>query len=183
MTTFKIPLAPSMEKNSVDTSNFEIVNKVTATDFEELSLSELHSFNCGGFALGTKKWESFSTWDSDVFWNTFNGKRRYRKKGKMIFKMFEELSGRYPNLLKRYLSFSDAYEHKDKTEEIVAFRLSSTDFHFKLYDEAEDKWVEKRGGSEYLLKEDFESIFEDWVTSFIVYDGPIIFFTVKKREF
>lgn len=163
-------------------ADFKIVNRVSLENFNDLSDDEKEGFNCGGFALGTKRWESFFTWNSDPFYDTENDKKRYHKKGKIGYKMFRELSKRYPGLIKKYNSFNDALNNKKNNEEIVAFRLSDNDFHFKLYCENIKQWVEKMGHSTFLEYDDKNNIYQNWNSFNENYDGPIIFFTVKKRE-
>ena len=126
-------------------------------------------YNCGGFALGIFSW-----------YTPFNEITDIELERPEDYSEIEEIA--IDNILADFpdlepVSSTRVYnmEIDYHTNEIIAFRFSSFDFHFwKL--EADGKWYDKMGGSYFINDHTYYDVFDNWGA----YDGTIYFFTRKR---
>ena len=146
--------------------------------FYKIPYNQRFFFNCGGFALGTCKWEHFDCYDKQGY-EPFGGrtnKQRYRAMSRMTWKCAQEMLAKYP----RQLRLIKSEDEKLSYEEVFFFRLSSDgDFHFVL--KHGRKYFHKRGNIPRLNEMSKEEVYSSaWCGR---YDGPILIFAKTKKPF
>lgn len=124
-------------------------------------------YNCGGFALGTYKWERpFPTsWETQKYFPF-----RFEKG---IYILANSLRERFP------VRIVTSFHYISSNEYPVLFRVGARDFHFMRYNSLMDNWIHKMGNSSYI--EVYNNPFkETWLHR---YDSQLIRLAVKKQSY
>lgn len=138
--------------------------------------TQRHTYNCGGYALGTFSWycphdeaDDTTRWGYDYSFTT--QEEAWMKTMYAVSKMVLDFQG---NL--RMIKSLD--QLRKGTERVVAFRLSSDgDFHY-IKKSANGQWHHKRGGSFPIWRMSQDEVLNSvWCNR---YDGPVILLAIKK---
>ena len=142
-----------------------------------LQNTDRSTFNCGGYALGTFSWycphsdedENASFWGYDY---SFDDKEEaWVKTMYAVSQMVLDFGGR----LRMIKELSQLHE---RSERVVAFRLSSDgDFHY-IRRADNGQWYHKRGRSPDILHIREREVFEtNWCNR---YNGPLVLLAIQK---
>ncbi len=139
-----------------------------------LKNTQRHTFNCGGYALGTFSWYCpHSEEDEDRFWGYdygfSNREEAWVKTMFAVSKMVLDFGGK--------LRMIKNMEQLHRDERVVAFRLSADgDFHY-IRRETNGRWYHKRGGSPDIRPMTKAEVFGDcWCNR---YNGPMVLLAIK----
>lgn len=137
--------------------------------------TQKHTYNCGGYALGTFSWYCPHPEEENNPWHGYDYSFTTREEAWVktmyaVSQMILDFEGKL-----RMIKSLDQL-HK-ATERVVAFRLSSDgDFHYVKKDW--NGWHHKRGRSRDILRMNEHDVFNTkWCNR---YDGPIILLAIKK---
>ena len=140
-----------------------------------LKNTQRHTFNCGGYALGTFSWYCpHDEEDEDCFWGYNYGFRNreeaWTKTMFAVSKMVLDFGGK--------LRMIKTMEQLHRDERVVAFRLSSDgDFHY-VRREANGRWYHKQGRSPDIRPMTKAEVFSDcWCYR---YNGPLVLLAIKN---
>jgi hypothetical protein len=138
-----------------------------------------NTFNCGGYALGTFSWycphnpedEKFDSWYGRCYDYGFeNREEAWTKTMYAVSKMVLDFEGK--------LRMITDLSQLQKSERVVAFRLSSDgDFHY-IKKCSNGRWQHKCGSSFPIHQMTQYEVFNtEWCGR---YDGPVILLAIKK---
>ena len=138
--------------------------------------TQRHTYNCGGYALGTFSWycphnEADDTARRGYDYSFNTQEEAWIKTMYAVSKMVLDFQG---NL--RMIKSLDQLNRG--TERVVAFRLSSDgDFHY-IKKSANGQWHHKQGGSFPIRRMSQDEVLNSvWCNR---YDGPVILLAIKK---
>ena len=142
-----------------------------------VSNTQRHTYNCGGYALGTFSWycphdEADEKGRSCYDYGFDSKEEAWLKTMYSVGKMILDFEGK----VRMITSLNQLHR---LTERAVAFRLSSDgDFHY-IKQGFNGKWYHKRGASEDLLTMTQEYVLHSvWCGR---YDGPVVLLAIKKK--
>ena len=139
--------------------------------------NNIHDFNCQGFAFGTYEWDYpydqayrnvmfTANEDDDYFINEY------------LNITVNWLLDYYCNQLRLIDNVKDAKED----EEVIAYRVGATDFHF-MKRKSNGKWYHKPGANSIRVAKQKEVFSKVWINaSGTKYTSDIVLFAFKKGE-
>ena len=137
---------------------------------------DMETYNCGGFALGTKDWYHPFSGDDDpqyLFMNTYS---RIRENGqdKTLRQYVDFMLKEFPNM--RLIS---SEQEAKKYETIVFFRIGNDDFHFVK--KIKNKYYHKRGWIPKIEEMEKEEVYgEYWCDG--KYDSNIVILAIDEQK-
>lgn len=141
--------------------------------------TEKRVYNCGGYALGTFSWycphrrEDDCTPFGAYYAETASEADLITQHSVQV--MLEDFKGKLRVI-------SDVAEANLKNEVVIAFRIStkSGDFHY-IRRGWNGGWYHKRGACPHIDRMSTTEVFFDyWRCGPIIYDGPLVLFTLTK---
>ncbi len=137
--------------------------------------TQRHTYNCGGYALGTFSWYCPHC-PADDGWSGYdygfeNAEEAWMKTMYAVSQMILDFEGKL-RMIKTLNQLNK------KTERVVAFRLSADgDFHY-IKKSSNGCWYHKRGSSTPLHRMKEKDVLNSvWCDR---YDGPVILLAIKK---
>lgn len=150
-------------------------------------LSNIYSYNCGGFALRTFTWYTpYNIGVGDIIEDLYNLDYFEKEIEDLLLDLFvERMLDDFPSL--HLIHEKDIYNEKFIDKEIIAFRIGviyqekyeelDFDFHFRkrLY----GQWYEKQGEGK-IRKCNFET--NNWHDGDFCYDSKIVYFVLENKN-